>query len=99
MSKENTVSTLFSVIISGGATIIISLTAFIVNKIVKDIDENKKDQEKDLNEFKGEVKEQNSNFKKDLGEAFIRIRSLETRQTVTETKCDNNHDKGGEDGK
>jgi esterase/lipase len=71
--------------------IIVSYAFYIVNDLKKTAKNNKEEFEKDLNEFKGQVKEQNLEIKKDVGEAFSRIRDMETIQAIMKTEHDINH--------
>ena len=78
-----------SVGIGSFMAVVISYALYVVNSIKSTIDNNKKEQEKDFNEFKGQVKEQCGEIKKDFGEAFNRIRDIETIQAVIKTDFDN----------
>jgi hypothetical protein len=94
MAAESTIATLYPILISIGSTCIIGLFAFRVNRIVKQVEDNKIDQANDLIEFKGEVKEKFNKVEKDVGESFGRIRDLETITAITKVECDNNHKRG-----
>lgn len=94
MPEKNAITTLYNMVISGGAFLIVGLTTFIVNRILKNNDETKSALEKEISELKGQIKEQNEAFKKDIGEAFARIRDLETIQAIIKTEHDMNHGRG-----
>ena len=99
MPEKNAISNLYTMAISGSAFLIVSLTAFIVNRFNKTRDEDKTLNEKVIIELKAIIKEQNEAFKKDLGEAFNRIRDLENIQNVMKTEHDINHRRGDNNGK
>jgi len=88
MAEKNSVSTLYTILISGGATIIVGMSAFIVNGWNKAMDKKDISHEKEIAELKGYFKEQILELKKNMNESFDRIRDLENIQNVLKTEFD-----------
>lgn len=97
MANEDAVKTIYAMVISGSAVIILGLTSLVVKNFVTSIADNKKELEKEVADLKLIIKEGFIEIKKDLNECFSRIRDLENIQNIIKTEHDFNHRRGKHD--